>query len=76
MILFRLKKGISLEEFKFIWHMEYGHRMWGRLIGAMFVIPAAIFWKKGYLNSGLKKRVLIFGTLIGCQVGNLLDVCV
>ncbi len=48
--------------------MEYGHRMWGRLIGAMFVIPAAIFWKKGYFNSALKKRVLIYGTLIGCQV--------
>nr|SVE74132.1 EOG090X04TT [Daphnia barbata] len=63
----QLKKGISLEEFKFIWHMEYGHRMWGRLIGAMFVIPATIFWKKGYLNSALKKRVLIYGTLIGCQ---------
>lgn len=51
--------------------MEYGHRMWGRLIGAMFVIPAAIFWKKGYFNSALKKRVLIFGTLIGCQVFKL-----
>nr|SVE75074.1 EOG090X04TT [Daphnia dolichocephala] len=63
----QLKKGINLEEFKFIWHMEYGHRMWGRLIGAMFVIPAAIFWKKGYFNSALKKRVLIYGTLIGCQ---------
>ncbi|MBX9771728.1 MAG: COX15/CtaA family protein, partial [Candidatus Obscuribacterales bacterium] len=36
--------------------MEYGHRMWGRLIGAMFVIPAAIFWKKGYFNSALKKK--------------------
>nr|SVE70373.1 EOG090X04TT [Daphnia similis]SVE70997.1 EOG090X04TT [Daphnia similis]SVE71628.1 EOG090X04TT [Daphnia similis]SVE72260.1 EOG090X04TT [Daphnia similis] len=63
----QLKKGINLEEFKFIWHMEYGHRMWGRLIGAMFVIPAAIFWKKGYFNSALKKRILIYGTLIGCQ---------
>nr|SVE77553.1 EOG090X04TT [Daphnia lumholtzi]SVE78181.1 EOG090X04TT [Daphnia lumholtzi]SVE78811.1 EOG090X04TT [Daphnia lumholtzi] len=63
----QLKKGINLEEFKFIWNMEYGHRMWGRLIGAMFVIPAAVFWKKGYFNSALKKRVLIYGTLIGCQ---------
>jgi cytochrome c oxidase assembly protein subunit 15 len=48
--------------------MEYGHRMWGRLIGAMFVIPAAIFWRKGYFNSALKKRVLIYGTLIVCKV--------
>nr|CAG4648611.1 EOG090X04TT [Polyphemus pediculus] len=63
----QLKQGITLEEFKFIWHMEYGHRMWGRFIGAAFVIPAAIFWKKGYFNSAMKKRVLIFGSLIGCQ---------
>lgn len=66
--MLRLKPGITLEEFKFIWHMEYGHRMWGRLIGATFVIPAAFFWSKGYLNSALKKRVLLFGTLIGFQV--------
>lgn len=62
-----LKQGITLEEFKFIWHMEYGHRMWGRLIGTVFVIPAAIFWRKGLFNSAMKKRVLLFGTLIGCQ---------
>nr|CAG4649270.1 EOG090X04TT [Scapholeberis mucronata]SVE93568.1 EOG090X04TT [Scapholeberis mucronata] len=62
-----LKPGITMEEFKFVWHMEYGHRMWGRLIGATFVIPAAFFWRKGYFNSALKKRVLLFGTLIGFQ---------
>ena len=45
--------------------MEYGHRMWGRLIGAAFIIPAAIFWRKGYFNSSMKKRVMIFGTLLG-----------
>ena len=67
----RLKQGITLEEFKFIWHMEYGHRMWGRLIGTVFVIPAAIFWRKGLFNSAMKKRVLLFGTLIGCQVHSL-----
>nr|CAG4636114.1 EOG090X04TT [Eubosmina coregoni]SVE69750.1 EOG090X04TT [Eubosmina coregoni] len=63
----QLKQGITIEDFKFIWHMEYGHRMWGRLIGAFFVIPAAIFWRKGFFNSGMKKKVLIFGSLIGCQ---------
>jgi len=65
--LLKKQQNITLEEFKFIWHMEYGHRMWGRLIGAAFVIPAAIFWRKGLFNSGMKKRVLLFGSLIGCQ---------
>jgi cytochrome c oxidase assembly protein subunit 15 len=30
---------ITLNEFKFIWYMEYGHRMWGRSIGSIKVYP-------------------------------------
>lgn len=58
---------MTLSEFKWIWHMEFGHRMWGRLIGATFLIPAIYFWSRGRFNAGLKKRVVIFGTLIGAQ---------
>lgn len=58
---------MTLKEFKFIWMMEYGHRMWGRAIGAVFAIPAIYFWSKGYLAKGMKIRVAIFGALIGAQ---------
>lgn len=58
---------MSLSEFKFIYHMEYGHRMWGRAIGAFFALPAIYFWSRGYLNRALKIRTLVFGTLIGLQ---------
>lgn len=58
---------MTLSEFKFIYHMEYGHRMWGRAIGAFFAIPAVYFWARGYLNRGLKIRTVAFGTLIGLQ---------
>ncbi|KAG8251662.1 Cytochrome c oxidase assembly protein cox15 [Homalodisca vitripennis] len=58
---------MTLEEFKFIWWMEYAHRQWGRLIGASFFIPATIFWAKGWFQPVLKKRVLAFGTLIAMQ---------
>lgn len=58
---------MTLEEFKFIFWMEYGHRMWGRLIGAFFAFPATYFWSKGYFNKGMKIRVGIFGALIGMQ---------
>lgn len=58
---------MTLQEFKFIFWMEYGHRMWGRLIGGFFALPAAYFWYKGHLNKGMKIRVGIFGTLIGLQ---------
>jgi hypothetical protein len=54
--------------------MEYGHRMWGRLIGAFFVIPAAIFWRRGIFNPAMKKKVLIFGSLIGFQVNLPLNI--
>jgi len=58
---------ISLEEFKFIWYMEYIHRMWGRTIGAVYYIPAAIFWARGMIPPALKKRVVLMGGLLACQ---------
>ncbi|XP_018011467.1 cytochrome c oxidase assembly protein COX15 homolog [Hyalella azteca] len=60
-------KSMALPEFQFIWWMEYGHRQWGRTIGACFAIPAAIFWYRGYFTPLLKKRVLLCGVLLGCQ---------
>jgi len=58
---------ISMEEFKFIWYMEYGHRMWGRSIGAFFYLPAIGFWARGMLTPALKKRVILAGGLLGFQ---------
>lgn len=58
---------MTLSEFKFIYFMEYGHRMWGRAIGAFFALPAAYFWARGRFSKPMKIRVLIFGALIGIQ---------
>ncbi|CAB0013301.1 unnamed protein product [Nesidiocoris tenuis] len=58
---------MTLEEFKRIWWLEYGHRTWGRCIGAFFLLPAAYFWARGAFNPAMKKRILAFGTLIGAQ---------
>ena len=58
---------IAMEDFKFIWYMEYGHRMWGRTIGALYYIPAAVLWARGYLSPALKKRVGFMGVLLACQ---------
>lgn len=65
--LSRTNQNMTLEEFKRIWWMEYLHRMWGRLIGAVFVIPATYFWSKGMLKRGMKARVATLGLLIGLQ---------
>lgn len=58
---------MTLSEFKWIWYMEFAHRMWGRAIGAVFLIPAIVFWSKGFFTPSMKKRVLIFGSLIAAQ---------
>lgn len=58
---------MTLSEFKRIWFMEYAHRTWGRLIGAVFAVPAIYFWSRGYFNKGMKTRALVFGGLIGVQ---------
>lgn len=58
---------MTLQEFKFIFYMEYGHRMWGRAIGAFYALPAAYFWSKGYFLKPMKIRVVAFGALIGIQ---------
>jgi len=58
---------ISMDNFKFIWSMEYGHRMWGRTIGAVFYIPAAVMWAKGFFNKAMKVRVIAMGGLLGFQ---------
>lgn len=65
--VYRKNAKMTLEEFKFIYMMEYFHRMWGRAIGAFFLIPAAYFWKKGYFCPKTKKMVTALGVLIGLQ---------
>ena len=35
--------GIVLSEFKKIFFWEYFHRLWGRLIGIVFIVPCFIF---------------------------------
>lgn len=58
---------ITMEQFKFIWYMEYGHRMWGRTIGAVFYIPAGIMWARGMFSPAIKKRVAFAGLLLAGQ---------
>ena len=61
-------KGMSLEEFKEIFFWEYFHRLWGRLIGIIFIIPLLFFIiVKKIPKSILSKLflILILGSLQG-----------
>lgn len=65
-----LNRHMTLAEFKFIWYMEYAHRMWGRVVGLLYVLPAAYFWKKGWLSRPMKGTVLALCGLVCFQVGS------
>ena len=53
----RINKGMNLDDFKFIYWMEYAHRMWGRALGIMFALPFSYFLRKGYITVGLGLRL-------------------
>ena len=54
----RMNHDMTLSEFKFIFYMEWGHRMWGRLVGLAYILPTVYFWKKGYFTRSMKGKVL------------------
>ncbi|XP_039337689.1 cytochrome c oxidase assembly protein COX15 homolog [Mauremys reevesii] len=62
-----LNHDMTLREFKFIWYMEYSHRMWGRVVGLSYVLPAVYFWRKGWLSHPMKGRVLALCGLVCFQ---------
>jgi heme a synthase len=58
----RLRRGMPLAEFKFIFFWEYLHRLVARLIGLVFLVPFVVFWVRGYLDPPLVRRaLLLFG---------------
>lgn len=59
---------MTLTEFKFIYFMEYAHRLLGRLIGLFFFIPLIYFWVRNQFSSSQKKQ-FIFVTLLGMAQG-------
>lgn len=59
---------MNLSEFKQIFFWEYLHRLIGRILGIIFIIPFIIFWLRGYFNQQLKKRML-FLLILGAAQG-------
>lgn len=62
-----LRRGMSLEEFKFIFFWEYVHRLAARLIGLIFLVPFLYFWLRGYFDRPLLRRVLVLFALGAAQ---------
>lgn len=53
----KINEGMSLSDFKFIYFWEYFHRLWARSMGFVFLIPFLYFWRKGWLDKPLMRRL-------------------
>jgi heme a synthase len=57
-----LNRGMSLDAFKTIYWWEWTHRLIGRTIGVVFLLPLLWFLWRGWIGPGLRARLwLIFG---------------
>ncbi|MBL4616418.1 MAG: COX15/CtaA family protein [Robiginitomaculum sp.] len=60
-------KSMSIHEFKGIYWWEWGHRVLGRTIGFVVLLPMIFFWLRGMLCTGLKLRLSVLFVLGGFQ---------
>ena len=58
---------MTLAGFKSIFWFEYSHRMLGRLIGIVFLLPFVYFWLRKMIKPGLTPRLMIMFLLGGLQ---------
>ncbi len=59
-----VNRGMTLADFQWIFFWEYFHRLIGRMMGIVFLIPWAFFWMRGYFNRQWAGRFLL-GFLLG-----------
>ena len=62
-----INAGMSLGGFQEIFWLEYLHRLFGRVIGIVFLVPFAWFLAKGYLNGPIRGKCAILFVLGGLQ---------
>lgn len=58
---------IGLDGFKHIFWLEWVHRLWGRLLGVVFIVPLAVLWWRGAISRRLRWRLLGLFALGGLQ---------
>lgn len=62
-----LNPNMTFSEFKFIYYMEWIHRIWGRFVGLSFVFPAAYFVARKQVSKPMSLRLFGIAGLIGFQ---------
>lgn len=62
-----MNPGMGLPEFKSIFWWEFIHRLWGRTIGLVFLVPFLYFLWRGWLHRQLVPKLVILFLLGGLQ---------
>jgi len=63
----KVNQGMSLGEFKGIFYVEYAHRLLGRLIGVVFLVPLLYFWLTKRITRALVPKLFLLFVLGGAQ---------
>ena len=63
----KINRDMGVKEFKSIFWFEYSHRVLGRLIGLVFLLPFLYFWWRNKIKPGLTPRLMIMFLLGGLQ---------
>jgi cytochrome c oxidase assembly protein subunit 15 len=63
----QLNSSMTLSGFQSIYWWEYAHRLLGRTIGVVVLLPLIFFWMTGRLSPALKSRVVVLFLLGGLQ---------
>lgn len=63
----KINKGMTLDQFKFIFFWEYFHRLWARLMFFVFIVPFAWFLWRGMLTRDLKNWLVLVVLLAGLE---------
>lgn len=62
-----LNSSMTLPEFKQIYFMEWGHRLWGRVIGITFLLPTAYFIARRRVAPSMAWKLVGICGMIGFQ---------
>ncbi len=62
-----LNPRMTLDEFKFIYYMEWTHRIWGRLVGISFLLPTVYFIARRKVSARMAINLVGISGLIGLQ---------
>jgi heme a synthase len=63
----QLRRGMTLDEFRFIYFWEYMHRLVARMIGVVFLVPFVVFAVGRRFSRGFAARALVLFALGAAQ---------